>query len=296
MINNRKLLEKLQNKTNRETFIIVKEFLIKFPNINISDNEIYQILIETNGFKSYTNLVINFDKKLANPMYFVKLMLKIISGIPIQYALGYSYFLDIKLLLNKNTLIPRIETEGLVLLTKQIIEKFNLSHSTIIDCCAGSGAIGLMLERYFKGSKVYFIEKYSRTIKMLNKNLKFNDSKGVVLKGDKVFPLLKRNIKADVFVSNPPYVSNICDIEARVLKNEPIHAIVAKNDTEFYENYFKYHDKFMNKEFLMIFEIGYDQKERIKVLIEKYFDINVVKYEFENDLYNLTRYLYIYKI
>ena len=42
----------------------------------------------------------------------------------------------------------------------------------------------------------------------------------------------------------------------------------------------------------MAFEINYDQELKLTELIKKYFDKNV-RYKFEKDIYNLTRYLFI---
>ena len=50
----------------------------------------------------------------------------------------------------------------------------------------------------------------------------------------------------------------------------------------------------MNDEFLMAFEINYDQEEKLTNLIYKYFKKDI-EFSFEKDLYGLTRFLFIYR-
>jgi methylase of polypeptide subunit release factors len=82
------------------------------------------------------------------------------------------------------------------------------------------------------------------------------------------------------------------DIEEKVKKYEPNDAVYIKDGTEFYEEYFKRHKDVLNENFFMAFEINYDQELKLTELIKKYFDKNV-RYKFEKDIYNLTRYLFI---
>lgn len=292
MTNNKKLQANKLIKTNREYLKYSLDFANE-NNLKISKNIIYQILIDVNNYKNYTDLVVNFDKNLAKPNDFIKKINLIIDGKPLQYALGYSYFLDFKLKVNKNTLIPRVETEGLVLLTKSLIEEYKIQPKSFVDCCAGTGCIGIALGNSYKNSNLFFIEKYQRTIDVLNYNASQYLNNFLILRGDKTKPLLKYNIKADVFVSNPPYVDNMNTIDEMVLKNEPLHSIYVKNGIPFYNNFFKYHKLFMNENYLMVFEIGEDQKDVLTKLIVKYFSDEKIEFQFKKDIYNKIRYLYI---
>lgn len=76
----------------------------------------------------------NFDPELVT-----KTVLRLKKGEPWEYIRGYSIFMDRKFMVNKNVLIPRIETEQLVELTVQL-QKKNQSKN-IIDVGTGSGAI-----------------------------------------------------------------------------------------------------------------------------------------------------------
>ena len=73
--------------TNREAFFEAKNRIEK-AKVKISDSELYTILIKANKFSSYTEIITNFDKNLAEPQYFFQKLDEIISGKPIQYAIN----------------------------------------------------------------------------------------------------------------------------------------------------------------------------------------------------------------
>ena len=63
---------------------------------------------------------------------------------PIQYILGEADFLDFKFQVNENILIPRPETEQLVLLAKKFLDANSYIPNTILDIGTGSGCLSLI--------------------------------------------------------------------------------------------------------------------------------------------------------
>lgn len=277
--------------TNRELFFLAKN-KIKNNNLNITDNEIYQLLEYINNYQNYTELVLNFDEIVENCRVFDILLDELISGKPIQYVLNKTTFLNFDLFVDNNVLIPRPETEGLVLKVISYIKKLNLNHNLIADVCTGSGAIAISIKNYFKDSVVYASDYKDECLNVAKKNAKNLELDINFLKGDKLNPFLENNIKLDVLISNPPYVKNIDDIEEKVKLNEPLDAIYVEGGLIFYDTFFKQHKEVMKNDFFMGFEINYDQEEDLTKLIKKHFGENV-RYIFEKDIYNLTRYLFI---
>lgn len=280
-------------QSNREAFLKAKKILSQNKDLEFFDGEIYALLMKANNFKSFTELIINFDKNLLNLNSFYRNLERIKNGEPLQYILEEASFLGYELIINTDCLIPRPETEGLVLETIKIINSKNLNHKDIVDVCTGSGCIAIAMQGNFKESNVYAIEKFQNTFLIAQNNFKKFNMSIISLLGDKVEPLLKRNLKVDVLISNPPYVENINDIEKKVLDYEPLHAIYIQDGTAFYENYFKHHREIMNKKFLMAFEINYDQKDKLTFLIKNYFDLDKINFYFKKDIYGLIRYLFI---
>ena len=282
--------------TNRDVFFETKDKIVA-SNRKISDSEIYQLLIFANDFETYSDVVLNFDKEIKNKKYFEEKFERLLNGEPIQYVTNVAPFLDFDFYVDERVLIPRPETEGLVLLMKGIIESNKIRHKIIADVCTGSGCIAIYMKVNFEESKVYATDIHDRCLEVAKINANKFQAKVNFLKGDMSDPLIDLDESIDILISNPPYAPDDSKIEEKVKKYEPIDAIVTSGGTTFYENYFKNHSQFMNdNKFMMAFEIGYDQRESLTHLIEKYFkNDEQIQYKFFTDIYNLDRYLIILK-
>ena len=279
--------------TNREIFFLAKEE-IKKRDLEVSDSEIVSLLEHVNNFKNYTEFSLNFDENCANPQYFYDLFNKIINGEPLQYVLKSAPFHDFNLYVDKRVLIPRVETEELCLKVLEKLKIFNLKVNTALDMCTGSGCIALFIKKNLKDVNVYASDISEDALDVAIKNAKDNKLVINFIKSDKTDFIIKEHLKFDLLVSNPPYVEKLEDIEEKVRKYEPLNAIYSEDGTAFYENVFLNYQKIMNDEFLMAFEINYDQEEKLTNLIYKYFKKDI-EFSFEKDLYGLTRSLFIYR-
>lgn len=279
--------------TNREIFFLAKEE-IKKRDLEVSDSEIVSLLEHVNNFKNYTEFSLNFDENCANPQYFYDLFNKIINGEPLQYVLKSAPFHDFNLYVDKRVLIPRVETEELCLKVLEKLKIFNLKVNTALDMCTGSGCIALFIKKNLKDVNVYASDISEDALDVAIKNAKDNKLVINFIKSDKTDFIIKEHLKFDLLVSNPPYVEKLEDIEEKVRKYEPLNAIYSEDGIAFYENVFLNYQKIMNDEFLMAFEINYDQEEKLTNLIYKYFKKDI-EFSFEKDLYGLTRFLFIYR-
>ena len=279
--------------TNRKLFFVTRNEA-KEKGLDVSSSEIYLLLEKTNNFKNKTELVLNFDKNHANPKYFCELKEKIFNNVPIQYVLNSAPFLDLDLYVDERVLIPRVETEDLVSRIIKMIKDKNFNHKVIADMCTGSGCIALYLKKTYPDSKVYASDISLDALDVAKSNASKANIDVEFLHGDKTEPFITLKEKIDLFVSNPPYVEKMEDIEERVKKHEPMNAIYVKDGVSFYENVFKEHKKFMNDKFFMAFEINYDQQDQLTELIAKYFDDDT-EFSFVKDIFDRTRFLFILK-
>jgi release factor glutamine methyltransferase len=278
--------------TLRETFLKTRND-IKSQKVSISDNIIYRLLINAEGMNSFTELITNFDKTLANPHCFERNLAKVLEGQPLQYVLGEAPFIDLDLYVNSNVLIPRPETEGLVMLVQKLISDNSLNHDTIADVCTGSGCIALYMKYKYPNSRIIATDLYEDALAVARSNSERHKLFVDFMKGDKLQPMLESNIKLDVLISNPPYVENQDDIQPIVKNYEPMYAVYSEDGLAFYKEYFKNYKKIMNKKFVMAFEINYDQKESLTKLIGKYFKDEDTSFLFLKDIYDKYRYLII---
>lgn len=152
------------------------------------------------------------------------------KNVPLQYIIGETEFLDIKLKVDNSVLIPRPETEELVNL---ILEKEKVKHLSIIDIGTGSGCIAIALAKKIQESTVYAMDVSANALKVANFNALKNDVDVQFLEDDILNPKHTYKHKLDVIVSNPPYVRNAekQKMKPNVVDNEP-HIALFVDDNE----------------------------------------------------------------
>ena len=211
------------------------------------------------------------------------------SGIPVQYIVGNVDFYGYNFLVNKNVLIPRFETEELVDRTIKYVQKYFDSSVKIVDLGCGSGCISIVLSKEL-GITVDAVDISSDALDVARENCVKNNASVNFYLGNMLEPL---HDKYDVIISNPPYISYDEEIDEIVKKNEPSLALYADNDgLYFYEEILKNCKKYLNNKFMIAFEIGYTQGDRIRDFALKY--LGDVSVSVEKDLSNRDRFVFIF--
>lgn len=276
--------------SNREIYFQ----LLKKNNEYLNKSSIITLLMDANNFVDRMELYSHFNDEVKNHAKLRQNALKVEQGEPLQYVLGYAYFLGEQYIVNPDVLIPRQETEQLVIETTLYIKKlFNGEEDFVLgDVCTGSGCIAAAMKRQFKGAEVYASDISKKALEVAKKNTKGLNI--ALLEGNTVDPFIEKGIRLDVLMCNPPYIDKVDTIDKQVYKYEPHLALLANPSTKFYEEIFQKMPMMMNQEhFLATFEIGEDMDEAITNLVEKYF--NEVRYKIGKDMYGKSRFLYIIK-
>ena len=250
-------------------------------------------LKEVNGF-DYLGLTTKFDDEIKDYSFFKESINRYLNGEMIEYIFNKAYFLARPFYVDKNVLIPRQETEQLVLETAKLIKnELSKLQLNIADVCCGSGAIGLSLSKLLPESHFYLSDISKEAIGVSKTNAKNLDLEPRIefLEGDMLKPFIKKGIKLDVIVCNPPYIGDINTIDERTLKQEPHLALLADPDTKFYESLLIDAHKVLNDKYIIAFEIGEDMKESLETLVKKYCPND--EFYFQEDMYGKTRFLFI---
>lgn len=215
------------------------------------------------------------------------------EGEPLQYITGEAGFMGFDFSVGKGVLIPRPETEELVELLVEVIEKGTLrgedlakplKNFTLLDLCAGSGAIGLSLRKILGRGKIALSDISEDALKYARENArKLGIYKEVKIEEGNLFEPFKgrlRNKHFDVIVSNPPYISSeeMKTLQREVRDFEPCLALEGgENGWEVYERIAKEGRNFLTKNGILALEIGYDQGEVVPRMLEEngFTDVNV---------------------
>lgn len=222
-------------------------------------------------------------------------MKRYMDGEPIQYIKGKETFFSRDFTVNENVLIPRYETEELVENILYKIDDYFEDYETIDLCDVGTGSGAIAISLALEESKLHVVatdisegalEVAKLNASDLGANIKF-------YQGDMLEPLIDRNIKVDIFVSNPPYIPVEQDIESVVKDNEPHVALFGGNDgLYFYRKIFSRAKEVIKDRALLAFEMGFDQRELMSEAVEHYFPN--IPYEIIKDINGKDRMLFIY--
>lgn len=227
-------------------------------------------------------------KKYVDKDHLEEALERLKKGEAVQYIIGNVNFYGNFIEVNQNVLIPRFETEELVEKTIQKIKQKFDSKINILDLCTGSGCIAITLKKELN-CNVTASDISSSALEVAKRNAQINKVDISFCESD-----LFKNINGhfDVIISNPPYIAYDEKIDEVVYLNEPHLALFADHDgLSFYEAILKSCSDYLKKNFIIAFEIGYLQGERITKIAQKYFQN--VRITVEKDLQGRDRFLFI---
>ena len=198
---------------------------------------------------------------------------------PIQYILGKTEFYGLPFLVDKNTLIPRPETEELVEWILSEIQKIQGGNQktplAILDIGTGTGCIPITLAKNTVNTVITAIDISASALRVAKKNAVLNSVPvNFIMLG--ILKTTQLPQKYNLIVSNPPYVRELekVEISANVLENEPHLALFVanKNPLVFYDKIADLAKQQLNENGMLFFEINqYLGKETVKMLEEKGF-------------------------
>lgn len=214
---------------------------------------------------------------------------------PIQYILGKTEFFGLPFLVDKNTLIPRPETEELVawiIDDVKILNKKSSNKISLLDIGTGSGCIPISIAKNIDFDTISAIDISKKALEVAIKNAEINQVSISFFEMD----ILKTNslnsvsnIQFDVIVSNPPYVRELekSAMNKNVLENEPHQALFVSDENPliFYEKIADLALQHLSENGLLFLEINqYLGNQTVEMLTKKGFkNIELRKDIFGND-------------
>ncbi len=201
---------------------------------------------------------------------------------PIQYILGYADFMNIRLTVTPDVLIPRSDTETLVLVALAAIR--NNGYSKILDMCTGSGAIALGILHELPGKKYSAVcaDISAKALSVAQRNAQNLYEKRVsFIESDFFSAFDANNDKFDIIVSNPPYIEkgDISELMPQVRDYEPHLALDGGLDgLDAYRQLISHAPDYLAEGGTLAFEVGYTQAHRVADLMSKSFrNIEIIK-------------------
>lgn len=180
-----------------------------------------------------TNIEIHLNKyELLEKRFvdnFVAMVAELKTNKPVQYVLGETEFLGVDIQLNNETLIPRPETEELVMWVAGSGLRVG---AKVLDVGTGSGCIIITLGKMIQGLELHGADISAEAIRQARENARINGVEVHFYERD----ILRHETwdwpDFDVIVSNPPYVriSEKALMHERVLGYEPHRALFVADE------------------------------------------------------------------
>lgn len=226
---------------------------------------------------------------------FEKLIRRRINHEPLAYILGEKEFFGLNFKVNKNTLIPRPETELIIDLVLHKIKHgmWNKKNKIIIaDIGTGSGNIIISIAKQLKNfefrildvdffgidisKKALFVSKQNASFHKVDKEIIFLH--GNLLEPVKKIPTLKSQFSNLIITANLPYLSPkiYSSCSRNIKKYEPKSALISQEDgLTHYGRLLKQLQDIKQKcsalRVSCFMEISPEQKTKIPKIIKKYF-------------------------
>ena len=177
----------------------------------------------------FSELALHYDEGAKNIDTFFALCEKVNNGYPLQYLIRESEFLGMSFYVDERVLIPRGESEELVVYMTNLIRQENIKDAVIADICTGSGVIGLSLKKALPSTNVVLSDLSNLALEVAAINSEKLDLNVEILQGSSLKPLIEKGIKVDYLVANPPYVNSDDEIGHSVKEYEPALALFSDN-------------------------------------------------------------------
>lgn len=224
-----------------------------------------------------------FDNQEVNDIEaFEQLVERRANHEPYEYITGKVSFYDIELSVEQGVLIPRPETEILIDLVAEIIERETIS--SIAEIGVGSGAISVVLARKFPDLKIVATDICDTPIKVATQNIKnFGLENRVTVIKSSILDEVSEPI--ELVVSNPPYIADDFALEKNVGEYEPKEALFGGvvGDELLKQIVLDVQKREIR---YLACEMGYNQKAPMRLFFN---EIGVKSYRFYKDLAGLDR-------
>lgn len=273
---------------NLKEILELSESYLRENNLNESRYDA-QFLLANYFSCSRLELYLKFDRPIAeNELVELRRMLKRrASNEPLQYITGKADFFGYTFFVDKNVLIPRLDSETLVVEVLNYLGVKQKKNVKILDIGTGSGClpITIFLEARKKRQdalQIIGMDISEEAVKVARKNADFHETgNNISFFSRDLFGSMKVKEKFDIVISNPPYISfeEMKTLDKEVRNFEPIQALTDKSDgLTFYKRIAEVLSDILKVNGSLFVEIGMNQGKEVEQIFKKLFqEVKIIK-------------------
>ena len=201
---------------------------------------------------------------------------------PVAYLVGQREFFSLSFKVTRDVLIPRPDTETLVMEVLDGVKGSPSAH--VLDLCTGSGCVAVSVAKNAKAVRITATDISTAAIAIATDNANRHQVQDRIefVESD-LFAAIPSGRKFDVIAGNPPYIpsAEIDHLDAEVAKHEPRLALDGGADgLEIIRKIVEQAPKFAAPSALLLLEFTPEQADAITQLLEKhggYHEISIRK-------------------
>jgi release factor glutamine methyltransferase len=205
-----------------------------------------------------------------------ELLQRRLTGEPVAYLAGEWDFHRLTFYVNKEALIPRMDTEVLTQLAiKHLVKdkQYVGAHQTrVLDLCAGTGCVGISVAASVKNVRAVLVDLSDGALELCKRNIRRHNLTGRVvhLKGDVMQAPSHALGQFDLVLCNPPYIptGDIPTLDPSVKNFEPIMALDGGQDgLDFYRAVISLWTPVVKPGGHLLFEVGIGEAEKVAQML-----------------------------
>lgn len=218
------------------------------------------------------DLYLKFDRPLSPKEldYIRPLVKRRAAHEPLQYIIGFTEFMNARIEVTPDVLIPRIETEQLV---EIVLDRHDDQESQeVLDIGTGSGCIPIALNMKRPGWKLTALDISDDALKIARQNAELNNTSISFRQGNILdWQEISFEDQFDIIVSNPPYVlpEEKEMLEPQVIKHEPATALFCEDINKMYQYIIDFSDRQLKNNGWLYLEIHEHYSEQLLSLFDK---------------------------
>ena len=194
-----------------------------------------------------------------------------LKGEPVAYITGVWEFYGLPIITTPDVLIPRMDTEVLIDLAKELLVGVKMD-ARILDLCCGSGCITCAIGHELPASRLVAVDISANALDVCKRNIAANRMEGRVIcvQTDALSSPPLGIGEFDMIISNPPYIvsKEILTLDTSVRDHEPTWALDGGEDgLKFYKAIIKYWKSLLRPGGHLIFEVGEGQAAEVAEML-----------------------------
>jgi release factor glutamine methyltransferase len=194
------------------------------------------------------------------------------KGAPVAYLVGRREFFSLMFEVTPDVLIPRPETESLVVRAIDLAKSLAGAELQIADIGTGSGIIAVTVAKHVKNCQVTAIDVSAAAIEVAKQNAdKHGEAERVEFVESDLFAAVPTGAQFDLILSNPPYVASdeMAGLSADVRDYEPHLALDGgAKGTEVIERLIPQAAERLKAGGWLLMEVGSENAGRVEQLVK----------------------------